>query len=44
MAALFVVGAAGSIEDAGKPNYAGAETWELLNMRNVSAGSSWDSA
>ncbi|GHJ83651.1 hypothetical protein NliqN6_0053 [Naganishia liquefaciens] len=34
MSALFAVGAAGSVEDTGKPNYAGAETWELLNMRN----------
>jgi hypothetical protein len=36
MSALFAVGAAGAPEDAGKKNYAGAETWELLNMRNVS--------
>ena len=36
MSALFIVGAAGAVEDTGKPNYAGAETWELLNMRNVS--------
>jgi hypothetical protein len=36
MSALFIVGAAGAIEDTGKKNYAGAETWELLNMRNVS--------
>lgn len=34
MSALFAVGAAGAPEDAGKKNYAGAETWELLNMRN----------
>jgi len=37
MSALFAAGAAGSPEDSGKKNYAGAECWELLNMRNVSA-------
>jgi hypothetical protein len=36
MSALFAAGAAGSPEDSGKKNYAGAECWELLNMRNVS--------
>jgi hypothetical protein len=36
MAALFAAGAAGCAEDSGKKNYAGAECWELLNMRNVS--------
>lgn len=36
MAALFAAGAAGDVEDEGHKNYAGAECWELLNMRNVS--------
>jgi hypothetical protein len=36
MAALFSAGAAGDVEDEGHKNYAGAECWELLNMRNVS--------
>jgi hypothetical protein len=36
MSALFAAGAAGDLKDAGKRNYAGAECWELLNMRNVS--------
>jgi hypothetical protein len=36
MSALFAAGAAGDLEDQGKRNYAGAECWELLNMRNVS--------
>jgi hypothetical protein len=36
MSALFAAGAAGDSKDAGKRNYAGAECWELLNMRNVS--------
>lgn len=45
MSALFCVGAAGSVEDEGKKNYAGAETWELLNMRNVSRElGRWDEA
>lgn len=35
MSALFIAGAAGDIEDKDKMNYAGAECWELLNMRNV---------
>ena len=35
MSALFIAGAAGDEADSGKRNYAGAETWELLNMRNV---------
>lgn len=35
MSALFAAGAAGDNEDSGKRNYAGAECWELLNMRNV---------
>ncbi|KAH8083132.1 Extradiol ring-cleavage dioxygenase, class III enzyme, subunit B [Filobasidium floriforme] len=34
MAALFAAGAAGDVEDEGHKNYAGAECWELLNMRN----------
>jgi hypothetical protein len=40
MAALFAAGAAGCAEDSGKKNYAGAECWELLNMRNVSLNNS----
>lgn len=36
MAALFAAGAAGAVQDEGHKNYAGAECWELLNMRNVS--------
>lgn len=36
MSALFIAGAAGDEADAGIRNYAGAECWELLNMRNVS--------
>ncbi|GFZ47203.1 hypothetical protein JCM24511_04946 [Saitozyma sp. JCM 24511] len=35
MSACFIAGAAGDLDDAGKPNYAGAENWELLNMRNT---------
>ncbi|KAG7530444.1 hypothetical protein FFLO_05043 [Filobasidium floriforme] len=34
MSALFIAGAAGDEADAGIRNYAGAECWELLNMRN----------
>ncbi len=37
MSALFAAGAAGDLQDQGKRNYAGAECWELLNMRNVSS-------
>jgi hypothetical protein len=36
MSALFIAGAAGDEADAGIRNHAGAECWELLNMRNVS--------
>jgi hypothetical protein len=36
MSAMFIAGAAGAEEDTGKRNYAGAECWELLNMRNAS--------
>lgn len=36
MSALFIAGAAGDEADVGVRNYAGAECWELLNMRNVS--------
>lgn len=36
MAALFVAGAAGALEDEGHANYAGAENYELQSMRNVS--------
>jgi len=38
MSALFVAGAAGDEEDIGTSNHAGAECWELLNMRNVHHG------
>nr|XP_031860292.1 uncharacterized protein CI109_004176 [Kwoniella shandongensis]KAA5527364.1 hypothetical protein CI109_004176 [Kwoniella shandongensis] len=34
MSALFIAGATGELEDSGNRNYAGAECWELLNMRN----------
>jgi hypothetical protein len=36
MPACFIAGAAGDLQDAGRSNHAGAENWELLNMRNVS--------
>ncbi|PWN88837.1 LigB subunit of an aromatic-ring-opening dioxygenase LigAB [Acaromyces ingoldii] len=35
MPAIFAAGAAGAPEDEGKPNFPGAECWELLNMRNT---------
>jgi hypothetical protein len=34
MAALFVAGAAGDVEDANTPAELGAESWELTNMCN----------
>lgn len=40
MSALFIAGAAGDLKDKGTRNYAGAECWELLNMRNVSGAAS----
>lgn len=44
MSALFIAGAAGDAKDKGKRNYAGAECWELLNMRNVSLRCNWSVA